>query len=157
MFNVCNKSEGLVFTLRWSLGVVLLQLVFILSLCQNLSAQLQRVSFSPLTMDKRELGWDSPYMIGPQGNLQLSQDLSGFLDTSLKLTESYEVSESLISQKMSKVAKAVLWTKKKLLEQTHLKKSTCITSIDTIWHLISYLPLKSDMKQSFTSLSLAAV
>lgn len=30
-------------------------------------------------------GRDSPNMIGPQGNLQLSQDLSGFLDTSLKL------------------------------------------------------------------------
>lgn len=30
--------------------------------------------------------WDSPDMIGPEGNLQLSQDLSGFLHASLKLT-----------------------------------------------------------------------
>lgn len=29
---------------------------------------------------------DSPDMIGPEGNLQLSQDLSGFLHASLKLT-----------------------------------------------------------------------
>lgn len=29
--------------------------------------------------------WNSPYVIGSEGNLQLSQDLSGLRDTSLKL------------------------------------------------------------------------
>lgn len=33
------------------------------------------------------LPFSSPDVIGPQGNLQLSQDLRGFLDTSLKLAE----------------------------------------------------------------------
>lgn len=49
----------------------------------------------------------SPDMISPQGDLQLSEDLSGFLHTSLKLTEHrqayYEVSKHTDSEQVKQM------------------------------------------------------
>lgn len=67
----------------------------------------------------------SPNMISPQGYLQLSEDLSGFLHTSLKLTEHkyacYELSDNTDSEQV----------KQMLMKVCVLTYSGALKSIDT--------------------------
>lgn len=60
---------------------------FIRSSFLNLAAQLSLESPQSPVFRMSVGERDSPDVIGPEGNLQLSQDLSGFLHASLKLTE----------------------------------------------------------------------